>query len=233
MDGDAYLQRCRRILADVEDAEAAFSGAAPSGLLRIDAHGTLARHFLLPHLPAFLDRCPDLDLYLSENDRLVDLVREGFDCVIRVGRLQDSDMIARQVALLDEVTLAAPAYLRRHGLPTTLDALAGHVMVGFRSSATGGVLPLEFQGPARVQEITLPTRVTVNAAESYLGAAKQGLGLIQMPRYHAQGALDTGALVEVLPEHPPSPSPVSLLYPRAQHLSPRLRLFIDWVATLF
>lgn len=233
LDGAAYLQRCRRILADVEDAEGAFSGAAPSGLLRVDAHGSLARQFLLPHLPAFLARYPDLDIYLSENDRLVDLVREGFDCVLRVGQLQDSDLIARQVGLLEEVTLASPGYLERHGTPDSPDDLEGHLMVGFRSSATGGLLALDFRRAKKRQEISLPCRISVNAAESYVAAGLQGMGLIQIPRYHAQEALTRGALVEVLPNHPPAPSPVSVLYPRAQQLSPRLRVFMDWVAGRF
>src|SRR5215813_14006115 len=109
LDGEAYHRRCLALLADLEDAEAAFSGTKPKGLLRIDVHGTLARHFLMPYLPEFLTAYPGIELYMSEGDRLVDLVREGIDCVLRVGVPQDSDMIARRVAMLDEVTLAAPA----------------------------------------------------------------------------------------------------------------------------
>ena len=108
LDGEAYYQRCLRILSDIEDAEGAFAGAKPKGVLRVDVHGTLARHFVLPNLPSFLETYPDIELQITEGDRFVDLIREGIDCVLRVGTLQDSDMIGRRVAMLEEVTLAAP-----------------------------------------------------------------------------------------------------------------------------
>ena len=233
LDGEAYYQRCVTILADIEDAEGAFAGAKPKGLLRVDVHGTLARHFVLPNLPAFLATYPEIEFYMSEGDRLVDLIREGIDCVLRVGTPQDSDMIARKVAMLDEVTLASPAYLSVHGMPEHPHMLEGHRMVGFRSSATGGVLPLEFTIHGDIHEITLPTAVSVNAAESYLAAAKLGLGLIQIPRYHAEQTLRAGEMVEVLPGFPPTSTPVSLLYPRSRQLSPRVRVFIDWLGKSF
>lgn len=233
LDGEAYYQRCLSILADIEDAEGAFAGARPKGLLRVDVHGTLARHFVLPNLPAFLTAYPDIEIYMSEGDRLVDLVREGIDCVLRVGTPQDSDMIARRVAMLDEVTLASPAYIATHGVPAHPRALGGHRMIGFRSSATGGVLPLEFTLDGAIIDINLPATVSVNAAESYVASAKLGLGLIQIPRYHAEAAIKAGDLVAVLEDFPPSSSPVSLLYPRNRQLSPRVRVFLDWVSEIF
>lgn len=234
LDGEAYHQRCLAILAEVEDAESGFAGGKPKGLLRVDVHGTLARHFVMPNLPAFLEMYPDVEFYMSEGDRLVDLVREGIDCVLRVGKPQDSDMIARRVAMLEEVTLASPAYLAVHGVPQNPDALLdGHRMVGFRSSATGGMLPLEFTIEGELRTANLPATVSVNAAESYVSGAKLGLGLIQIPRYHAEQALQSGELVQVLAEYPPSPAPVSILYPRSRQLSPRVRVFIDWVGQLF
>ncbi|MGB3876566.1 MAG: LysR family transcriptional regulator [Shinella zoogloeoides] len=233
LDGEAYYRRCLAILSDIEDAEGAFAGAKPKGLLRVDVHGTLARHFVLPNLPGFLIRYPDIEIYMSEGDRLVDLVREGIDCVLRVGAPQDSDMVGRTVAMLDEVTLAAPAYIARHGTPQHPDALDGHQMIGFRSSATGGVLPLEFVVGGDLREIVLPATVSVNAAESYVAAARLGLGLIQIPRYHAEVAITAGDLVEVLADFPPTSTPVSLLYPRNRQLSPRVRVFVDWIVSLF
>ena len=229
LDGEAYYQRCLAILSDVEQAEEAFAGAKPKGQLRIDVHGTLARHYVMPHLPEFLAAYPDLDVYMSEGDRLVDLIPEGVDCVLRVGEPQDSDLIARRMAMLDEVTLAAPDYLARHGTPLSPDELDGHLMVGFHSTATRAILPLEFGAT----KVTLPTRLSVNAAESYIAAARQGLGIIQIPRYHAKQDLDLGSLIQILPDYAPQPSPVSLLYPRHQQLSPRVRVFIDWAETLF
>ncbi|WP_037151537.1 LysR family transcriptional regulator [Rhizobium freirei] len=233
LDGEAYYQRCLRILSDIEDAEGAFAGAKPKGVLRVDLHGTLARHFVLPNLPSFLETYADIELQITEGDRFVDLIREGIDCVLRVGTLQDSDMIGRRVAMLEEVTLAAPIYVKRFGMPAHPDTLDGHRMIGFRSSATGGLLPLEFQIDGAVREITLPATISVNAAESYLAAAKLGLGLIQVPRYHAEEALRSGELLHVLQDYPPTQTPVSMLYPRSRQLSPRVRVFIDWLAKVF
>ncbi len=233
LDGEAYHRRCLALIADLEDAEGAFAGVKPKGLLRIDVHGTLARHFVLPRLPEFLADYPEIELYLSEGDRLVDLVREGIDAVLRVGDLQDTQMIARRVALLDEITCAAPSYLARHGMPGSVDALDGHRVVGFRSSATGGVLPLEFTENGKVRTAMLPATVSVNAAESLVAAARLGLGLMQAPRYHLEGDLAEGTLVEVLPDNRPTPTPVSLLYPHNRQLSPRVRVFIDWVVRAF
>jgi DNA-binding transcriptional LysR family regulator len=233
LDGEAYHRRCLSLIADLEDAEAAFGGAKPKGLLRVDVHGTLARHFVLPRLPEFLAEYPEIEIYMSEGDRLVDLVREGIDCVLRVGDLQDSDMIARRVAMLEEVTCAAPSYLDRMGIPTGVDALEGHSMVGFHSSGTGGLLPFEFTVDGSLRKITLPATVSVNAAESFVAAARLGLGLIQVPRYHVEDDLRRGTLIHVLANHPPSLTPVSLLYPRNRQLSPRVRVFIDWLVGAF
>jgi DNA-binding transcriptional LysR family regulator len=233
LDGQAYYQRCLTILSDIEDAEGAFAGAKPKGMLRVDVHGTLARHFVLPSLPSFLETYPDIEFYMSEGDRLVDLVREGIDCVLRVGTPQDSDMVARRVAMLEEVTLASPSYVEKYGMPEHPEKLDGHRMVGFRSTATGGVLPLEFIVDGAVRNIALPAIVTVNAAESFVSAARLGLGLIQVPRYHAEKDLASGALVHVLSDFPLTRTPVSLLYPRNRQLSPRVRVFIDWLMKVF
>jgi DNA-binding transcriptional LysR family regulator len=233
LDGEAHYRRCLPLIADLEEAEAAFGGAKPKGMLRVDVHGTLARHFVMPLLPDFLAEYPGIELYMSEGDRLVDLVREGIDCVLRVGDLQDSDMIARRVAMLEEVTCAGPAYIDRFGQPGSIDDLDGHLMVGFHSSGSGALLPLEFTVDGALREMTLRATVSVNGAESLVAAARLGLGLIQVPRYHIEQDLKRGTLVAVLPDCPPSPTPVSLLYPRNRQLSPRVRVFIDWMTRAF
>jgi DNA-binding transcriptional LysR family regulator len=233
LDGEAYYQRCVAILGEIEDAESAFRDAKPRGLLRVDVHGTLARHFVLPALPAFLAEYPDLQLQMSEGDRLVDLVREGIDCVLRVGDLQDGAMIGRRVAMLSEVTCASPAYLARHGVPATLADLDRHVAVAFMSSATGAALPLEFTVEGTLRNLILPATVTVAAAESYVAAARLSLGVIQVPHYHVAADLAAGTLIEILAQHRPSPTPVALLYPHRRQLSLRVRVFIDWLAREF
>ncbi|MEN7460532.1 LysR family transcriptional regulator [Pantoea dispersa] len=234
LDGEAYYKRCVSILDDIEDAEGAFAGARPKGLLRVDVHGTLARHFVLPHLPCFLEAYPDIEIYLSEGDRLVDLVREGIDCVLRVGTPQDSDMIARCVATLEEVTIASPGYVSQFGLPSDPDELhSGHRMIGFRTTGSSGILPLEFRVDGKRITTTIKTSITVNAADTFVSVARMGLGIIQVPRYHVEDDLKTGALVELLKAFPPEPSPVSVLYPRNRQLSPRVRVFIEWLKELF
>lgn len=232
LDGEAWYRRCLRIVSEVEDAEAGFRGGSPEGRLRIDAHGTLARHFLLPRLPTFLGAYPGIDLVLSEGDRLVDLLREGVDCVVRVGEPADSDLIARRLGELPEVTVAAPTYLERYGCPQSPDDLAGHRMVGFLSSRTGGALPLYFTVGDREIERTVPATLLTTGGETMVAAARLGLGLIQVPRYHLSEDLAAGRLVEVLPDMPPAASPVSALYPRDRQLSPRVRVFLEWLSQI-
>lgn len=232
-DGEEYYRRCLAILADVEEAENGFSGGRPRGLLRVDVQGSQLRRFILPALPRFLADYPELDLFLGETDRFVDLVREGIDCVLRTGEPRDGELIARRIAVLPEVTVASAAYVARAGLPRRWDALDGHLMVGFHSSAIGGVLPLEFMVDGVRRTVTLPNRLTVNGAETYQAAARQGLGLIQVPRYAVEAGLADGTLVECLPETPPSATSVYVLYPRSRQLSLRVRVFIDWVVALY
>jgi DNA-binding transcriptional LysR family regulator len=232
-DGREFYQRCVAILADIEDAETVLRDAEPHGLLRIDAPGLLTRTFLLPHLPVFLERYSRIDVQFGQSDRLVDLVREGVDCAIRVGEPADSGLMLRRLGTLQEATVASPAYLARHGVPQSLDALKGHRMVGFISSRTGEVLPLEFTEGGRIHQIVLPSRVTANHSDTIADLARLGFGLVQAPRYRFEADLAAGTLIEVLPHHPPSPTALSALYAQRRQLSPRLRVFLDWVSLLF
>jgi DNA-binding transcriptional LysR family regulator len=230
LDGEAYYRRCLSILDDLEEAETAFRGGRVRGLLRVDVQGTQARRFIVPALPKFFADYPNVQLFLSEGDRFVDLIREGFDCVLRAGEPKDSDLIARRVAVLPEVTVASAEYVARFGAPGRWDALDGHLMIGFHSSATGGVLPLEFIVNGARKSVALPSILTVNGADTYRAAALEGLGLIQVPRYSAEQDLIDGVLVECLPDTPPSSTSVFALYPRSRQLSLRVRVFIDWIA---
>ena len=233
LDGEAYYQRCLRILSDIEDAEGAFAGARPKGLLRVDVQGTLARHFLLPGLPGFFAEYPDVELNISEGERWIDLVREGVDCALRFGILPDSDLAARRVATLERLTCAAPSYLERFGVPADLSSLDGHRMIGLRSLTSGNLRPLDFTTGDTVRNETLPAKISVTGTESYLAAARLGLGIFQVPRFHAVNDLARGTLVQILHDSPPRPMPVSLVYPRSGQLSPRVRVFLDWAAREF
>jgi DNA-binding transcriptional LysR family regulator len=233
LDGEAYYRRCLAILDDIEDAEGAFSGAVPKGMLRVEVQGTLARHFLLPGLPAFMERYPEIEIAMSESNRWVDIVREGVDCVLRYGALPDSDLVARQVTMLERITCAAPKYLEKHGSPTSPDDLQRHCAVGLRSITTGALPPFEFLLSGDTQRLEVAAPLSVTGTESFRDAVLLGLGLAQMPLFHVARDLAEGRLVRVLESVPVPSAPVSVLYPHSRQLSPRVRLFIDWTVRQF
>lgn len=233
LDGEAYYDRCLRLLADMEEAEASFRDSAPKGLLRVNLQGTLARHFVIPALPDFLNRYAALELSIGEGDRLVDLVQEGVDCVLRAGDLKDSTMVGRKIAEMQQVTCASPAYLARLGEPRSLDDLTGHQAVNYASSGTGKPFPLEFATQTGLRLVNLPGPVSVTGADIYAASAIAGLGLIQVPRYRIANELAEGSLRVILPGSPPPPMIVSVLYPQNRQLSSRVRVFADWLTEIF
>lgn len=232
LDGEAYYQRCLTILDDVEDAEGAFRGAEPKGQLRIEVLGRLARHFLMPAMPQFLADHPRITISMSEGDRWIDVIQEGVDCVLRYGALPDSDLAARRVTMLKYVTVASPIYVEKFGRPNGLDDLANHHAVGLRSMTTGVLRPFRFVDGAREIQIPLDGPMSVTGTESYIQAVQLGLGLGQLPDFIVRD-LGEAALVRVLPEYPVPSVPVSILYARNRQLSPRVRVFIDWVVQQF
>ena len=232
-DGENFYHRCVRLLADMEEAEASFRDVAPKGLLRVNMQGTLARYIVLPHLAGFIERYPEIVLQIGEDDRFVDLVREGIDCVLRAGTLQDSSLVGRRVAEMEQVTVASPAYLAKFGVPQTLDEVRAHRAVNYISSNTRGALPMEFTVDGAVIEIPLPSVVSVTGADLYTEAALAGFGMVQVPRYRIADALTTGSLEIVLAAYPPPPMPVSVLYPQSRQLSSRVRVFAQWLKEIF
>src|SRR6185437_1821568 len=233
LDGEAYYRRCLAILDDVEEADGAFRGAAPKGMLRVEVQGTLARHFLLPGLPDFLARHPGIQIAMSESDRWVDVIREGVDCVLRYGALPDSDLVARSVTVLPRITCAAPAYLEQHGVPQSPADLVRHHAVCLRSITTGALTPFEFLVSGAVTRMDMTTLFSVTGTESFLDAVRLGLGLAQMPVFHIEQDLAQGRLVRVLADHALPPGLVSVLYPSHRHQSQRVRLFINWIVQQF
>jgi DNA-binding transcriptional LysR family regulator len=232
-DGEAFYRRCVRLVADMEEAEGSFHDVAPKGLLRVNVQGTLAKHFVMPALPDFVAQYPGIELHIGEDDRLVDLVREGIDCVLRAGTLQDSSMVGRRVASMPQVTVASPAYLAQFDEPATLQALESHRAVNYISSGSGRALPMEFTVDGEVIEMQLPSIVSVTGADLYTGAAVAGLGMVQVPRYRVAGELSAGTLKVVLGDFPPPPMPVSVLYPQNRQLSSRVRVFAQWLRDIF
>ena len=231
-EGEDYYRRCLAILSAIDDAETAATQTVPLGKLRIDVHSRFARQYLLPGLPGFLERYPNIQLHIGEGDRLVDMVAEGVDCAIRVGSPANSGLVGRRLGVLAEGTFASPAYLARHGVPKSPDDLGGHRMIGFVSSATRAVMPLKFQTEGGVRTVSLPVSVPVSAAATNASLARLGLGLVQVPHYRIAHELEAGTLVEVLADHPPTASPVYLLYPEGRRLSPRVRVFIEWASAI-
>ncbi|MDE2279305.1 MAG: LysR family transcriptional regulator [Xanthomonadaceae bacterium] len=235
-DGQAYYGHCVRLLADLDEVEADFRDAAlkPQGRLRIDLPATLARMLVIPALPEFCARFPQIELEIGSSDRFVDLLREGVDCVLRVGELPDSGLMGRRVATLAQVTVASAAYLRRYGSPATLAELQqGHLAVNWASPTTRRPEPsLEFVVHRRRREVSLPARVTVSGVDAYLACCEAGLGIAQFPRYRLADALAKGTLREILPDAPPPSLPVHVLYAPQRQLPARLRVFVDWLAEL-
>jgi DNA-binding transcriptional LysR family regulator len=235
LDGEAYHQRCRSLLNDLDAMEDEFVTSEPKGHLRIDVHGNMFRRVLLPHFPDFMARYPGLTVHIGDGDRLVDLVRENVDCVVRAGESADSGMIARRLTMMEEVTVASPAYLEKYGMPKTLEDLVTqqHKMIGFVSSRTRNTLPLEFTEGGEIRNVLLPSPITVTSSDTSSALAKAGFGLAQAPRVGYARDLASGALIEVLPNNRPTPTPVSVLYPSQRNVSRRLRVFINWLVEVF
>ncbi|MFL9672729.1 MULTISPECIES: LysR family transcriptional regulator [Pseudomonas] len=233
LDGEAYYQRCVQLLAELEEAELAFRSVAPKGRLRVDLHGTLAKYFVVPALPQFMARYPDIELSISEADRFVDLIAEGVDCVLRAGTLGDSALIGRRVANLRQVTCASPAYLRKYGEPKSLAELSKHRAVNYVSRTTAKLFPFEFMVDGELQEVSIDGALSVFGAEIYSASAVAGLGIIQCPHYRMADLIEQGVMREILQETPPPLMPVSVLYPQNRHMSPRVRVFVDWLAEIF
>ncbi|MES2818230.1 MAG: LysR family transcriptional regulator [Pseudomonadota bacterium] len=235
LDGSAYYQRCLRLLADLEETESVFSTARlnPQGRLRVDIPASIGRLWVIPALPQFCARYPRIELEVGCSDRPVELIREGVDCVVRGGDPHDVSLVARPLAQLEQVTCVSSDYLRRHGAPEHLDALAGHVAVDFFSSSSGRRFELEFLLDGIRLMRRLPSSLSVNSADAYVAACEAGMGLIQVPRYHVVSQLAAGTLVEVLPGCRPLPLPLTALYPAHRQLSRRVRVFVDWLVELF
>ncbi|OPA94926.1 LysR family transcriptional regulator [Pseudomonas fluorescens] len=233
LDGEAYYQRCVQLLAELEEAELAFRSVAPKGRLRVDLHGTLAKYFVIPALPQFMARYPEIELSISEADRFVDLIAEGVDCVLRAGTLGDSALIGRRVATLRQVTCASPAYLRKYGEPKSLADLSEHRAVNYVSRTTAKLFPFEFMVNGELEEVAIESALSVFGAEIYSASAVAGLGIIQCPHYRMAELIEQGVMREILSETPPPLMPVSVLYPHNRHMSPRVRVFVDWLAEIF
>jgi DNA-binding transcriptional LysR family regulator len=235
-DGERFLERCKELLAEAEQLQTMFqpAHAGLTGRLRIDLPNMIARDVIIPRLPAFLARHPALEVGISTTDRRVDLVQEGFDCLVRVGPLGDSELVARALGRMAMSNVASPAYLAAHGTPTALADLAGHRVVHYTPRLSAHDAGFEYVDPAdgAAKLYPMAATLTVNGTDAYQAAALAGLGIIQAPTVGVRRFLADGTLVAVLPAWRAPPMPVSLLYANRRNLAPRIEAVMAWLAEL-
>jgi LysR family transcriptional regulator for bpeEF and oprC len=234
-DGAAYYERAVRLLQELEETEALVSQAtaSPKGRLRVDVPGSLGRRILIPALNDFFRRYPEIELEVGCNDRPVDLLEEGVDCVIRGGALIDLSLVARRVASLRFVTCASPDYLAEYGVPESPADIERHQGVHYFSSKTGKIYEFDFTKDGVKTVLTARHRLMLNDGDACLAAALSGAGIAQLPTYMVQEHIASGELVIVLGAYLSEDLPIHALYPQNRHLSSKVRVFIDWVAELF
>ncbi|MDP3653948.1 MAG: LysR family transcriptional regulator [Rhodoferax sp.] len=232
-DGQVFYERCKDVLADVDELQTMFQqqGAqALRGRVRLDMSTGVARNIVIPRLPELLQLHPQLEVELSCTERRVDLVREGFDCVLRAGVVSDPGLIARPLGQMRMVNCASPAYLQAHGTPGSLADLAGHSLVHYASTLGAKPVGFEYLDGAQAGQLPMAGAVTVNNADAYTAACLAGLGLIQVPWLGVRDLLAQGRLVEVLPQYPVPAMPLALVYANRRNVSQRVRVVMDWLA---
>jgi DNA-binding transcriptional LysR family regulator len=229
-DGEQFLARARRLLLDADELAAMFQAArALRGRVRVDLPVAIARDVIIPRLPELLAAHPGLDVLLSTTDRRVEVVREGFDCELRVGALPDSGLVARRLGTLPMGNYASPGYLRKFGTPRALDDLDRHFVVHYSLSLGADEPMFEYRDGDRYRERPMRSLVTVNTSDAYEAACVAGLGIIQAPRWGRSDVLRSGFLVEVLPDFPCAPMPVTLVHGHGRNVPKRVRAVLAWL----
>lgn len=235
-DGAVYYERVIRLLADMDDAETSLSGAAslPRGRLRIDVPSPLAALILVPALPEFHARYPDIQIDLGVSDRMVDLIGDNVDCVVRGGEMTDQSLIARRIGDLQMSVYASPDYLRRLGVPGHPRELedSQHRIVGFLWARTGKPLPYAMRNETESVRIQGRYVLAVDDGNAYMAAGLAGLGVLWLPDYMAKAHLASGALVPLFEGWQLEAMPLYIAFPPNRHISLKLRVFLDWVTEL-
>lgn len=234
-DGAAYYERAVRLLQELEETESLVSQAtaSPKGRLRVDVPGSIGRRILIPALDDFFRHYPEIELEIGCNDRPVDLLEEGVDCVIRGGELTDLSLVARRVGSLKFVTCASPAYLAEYGMPESPTDIERHLGVHYFSSKTGKINKFDFTKDGVKTVITGRHRLLLNDGDACAAAALAGAGIVQLPTFMVQDHIASGELMIVLGTYLSENLPLYALYPQNRHLSSKVRAFIGWVAELF
>jgi LysR family transcriptional regulator for bpeEF and oprC len=236
-DGAAYYDRAVRVLSELEELESSMTRAKanPRGRLRIDVAASVGQLLLIPALPDFYARYPDIQIDLGVSDRPVDLIGENVDCVLRGGEITDQSLVARRIGEFHTLVSASPEYLQRHGTPKHPNDLEDddHVVVNYFSHRTGRVFPFTFFKDGARIEITGRHRLSVNDSNANLAAGVSGLGIVRTSTFMAQEHIAAGRLVPLLLDWCADTIPIHVVYPPNRHLSTKLRVFVDWVADLF
>lgn len=233
-DGETFAQRSRELLADAEALRLVFRSApaALQGRLRVDMPIGMARNVVLPRLHQFLHAHPALQIELSSTDRRVDLVGKGFDCVLRVGPLGDSSLVARPLGRLPLLNCASRSYVAAFGLPQSPQDLATHRLIHYLPGLGARSPGFEYRDASgQIRFVPMAGALTVNNSEAYVHACLAGLGIIQAPEPAMRPWIERGELLEVLPGHRPEPMPVTLLYAH-RRLPARVQAFMDWLAEI-
>jgi DNA-binding transcriptional LysR family regulator len=232
-DGESFLLRARRLLVEADELSSMFAGPRNlRGRVRVDLPVTIACDVLIPRVPELLSMHPDLELVLSTTDRRVDVVREGFDCVLRIGAMPDSGLIAQRLGTMPMANYASPGYLDRFGLPRTLDDLDRHFVIHYSQSLGSDPPSFEYRDGDRWVERPMRALVTVNSTDAYQAACIAGLGIAQAPRWGRLASVRSSALVEVMPDFTCAPLPVSIVHAHGRNPPRRVRAVTAWIAQL-
>ncbi|HBR3840058.1 TPA: LysR family transcriptional regulator [Klebsiella pneumoniae] len=228
-EGEEFYRRSKPLLSQADDLLESFAPDRPiRGQLRVDMPIAFARLLVIPHLPDFYLAHPEVEIVLSSSDVRRDMLRDGLDCLLRVGDLEDGDYVARSLGEVALTTCASPGYLARYGAPATLEDLQSHLAVNWVNSSSRQIMPWRFQTPEGIRQIAIPGKLVLDNSEVFTAA---GLAGLQGMRFFLQPYIDSGQLVEVLPDFPAPRRPLSLLYPH-RHLSHKVRVFADWLQGL-
>lgn len=233
-EGEELLERCERLLEDLDEIGALFQrqGAQLRGRLRVDMPLGMATGVVMRRLPEFLGLHPELQLDIFSTDRRVDLVGEGFDLVVRAGPVVDESLASRSLPALELRNVASQAYIAAHGMPRAIADLARHWLVNYQPNPAGLPAAFEYYDALAQQTLRLPMRhkVTVNNGLAYDAACRAGLGIAQMPQVRALREIQAGELVEVLPGHLPAAMEMHILFPHRRNIPQRVRVFVEWIS---
>jgi DNA-binding transcriptional LysR family regulator len=230
-DGQLLYEKSKDVLSEIEELETLFvsDDTQVSGVVRVNMSQPMARHLVIPALPAFLQRHPYLNIEISSEDRKVDLVSEGYDCVVRTGEVEESGMITRKIGEMQQTNFVSPGYLATHGEPKNIADLQHHWLIHYQTSSNKRFDAFEYQLDGKLQSVKMPSRICVNNTDAYRAACVAGLGIMQAPKLGAMAMLTSGQLVEILPAWTAPSMPISMLFPHRRNLSKRVRIFMDWL----